>query len=139
MNPFFWALLTAVTWGLVPVIEKLGLMRLSPVVGLFYRCLGVIIGIVLLLAFKGSAIRASLQELHLGMVFLVCGGFLASVVGQIFFYNALKTGEASRVVPLAAAYPLVSFLLGVVFLSEKVTWAKVCGISFIILGVVFLK
>ena len=75
-----------------------------------------------------------------GLVVLVLlGGFLASVVGQVFFYHALKTGESSKVVPLAATYPLVSFILGVILLGEKVTFAKTGGIIFILLGVFLLK
>jgi bacterial/archaeal transporter family protein len=139
MTPFTWALLTAITWGFVPVIEKLGLVKLNPMVGLFYRCLGVIFGIVFLLLLKGQEIRSSFAQLHGGMALLIGGGFLASVVGQIFFYNALKAGEASKVVPLAAAYPLVSFILGVLFLSEKVSAAKITGLFLIVLGIFFLK
>ncbi len=139
MSAYFYAVLTALTWGCVPLIEKMGLVKLPPLVGLFYRCLGVIAGIVLLLLFKGKDIRASMAELHTGMLFLVLGGFLASVVGQLFFYHSLKHGEASKVVPLAATYPLVSFLLGVILLGEKVTAVKVGGLLCILAGVFLLK
>lgn len=139
MTPFLWALLTAFIWGFVPIIEKLGLAKIEPMVGLFYRCLGVVVGIFLLLAFESKDIRASLGALHPGMIYLVVGGFLASVAGQFCFYFALKSGEASKVVPLAAAYPLIAFVLGLFFLGEKITSAKVIGIVLVILGVVFLK
>ena len=139
MAAYIYAILTAVVWGCVPMIEKMGLMKIPPMVGLFYRCMGVIVGIILLLLLKGRDIRHSLADLHAGMLFLVIGGFLASVVGQLLFYHALKEGEASRVVPLAAAYPLVSFLLGVIILNEKVTLAKAGGILCILAGVLLLK
>lgn len=139
MSPFTWALLTAVTWGLVPLIEKMGLLKVDPLVGIFYRCFGVMIGIIVLFAVKAPAIKQSFTDLHPGMLYLALGGFLASVVGQIFFYHALKTGDASRVVPLAGAYPLISFILGVVLLGEKVTLSKAGGMAFIIMGVMLLK
>ena len=139
MNPFFWALLCSLTWGLVPLIEKFGLLKLSPMVGLFYRCLGVIIGLVFLFLWENRAIRESVNHLHPGMLYLAVGGLLASVVGQIFFYLALKDGEASMVVPIAASYPLVTFILGVLILGEKITWAKVAGMAFVVLGIFFLK
>lgn len=139
MNSFSWALLTALTWGCVPVIEKLGLLKISPVIGLFYRCLGVVLGITLLTLLKGKEIRASFHDVHPAMLFLVLGGLLASVLGQLFFYNALKTGEASQVVPLAAAYPIITFILGVAFLGEKFTLAKLGGLVLIMVGTFFLK
>jgi transporter family protein len=139
MSAYLWALLASLVWGCVPFIEKLGLLKLDPVVGLFYRCLGVVVGISMLFIWKAAAIKSSFGELHAGMIYLLVGGFLASVVGQIFFYNALKSGEASMVVPLAASYPLLSFLLGVLFLGEKVTLAKAGGLAFILMGIVLLK
>jgi len=139
MTPFMWALLTAITWGFVPIIEKMGLAKISPMIGLFYRCLGVVIGIVLLLAIENKAIRQSFSALHPGMLLLIGGGFLASVVGQIFFYMGLKNGESSQVVPLAASYPLVTFILAAILLGEKVTISKIVGLVFIVLGIFFLK
>jgi len=139
MKPYLWAILTALTWGCVPLIEKIGLVKIEPIIGLFYRSMGVIIGITLLLIFHGQAIKTSLTQLPTGAAFLVVGGFLASVVGQMFFYHALKSGEASRVVPISAAYPLITFVLGVLFLHEKITWAKAGGIACIMAGVFLLK
>ena len=138
MNSFIWAVLTALTWGCVPLIEKMGLMKVEPLVGLFYRSLGVIVGITVLIIFKGPAIKNSFAHLQDGMAYLILGGFLASFVGQIFFYSALKSGEASKVVPISGAYPLVSFILGILFLSEKVTLAKISGVGLVLIGVVLL-
>ncbi|NQV04490.1 MAG: EamA family transporter, partial [Candidatus Omnitrophica bacterium] len=70
---------------------------------------------------------------------LVLGGFMASILGQIFFYNALKAGEASKVVPIAGIYPLVAFFLGVIFLGECFTIVKVCGVIFVVLGLFLLR
>ena len=139
MSPFFWALLTAFIWGFVPILEKLGLAKLSPMVGLFYRSLGVVVGIFILWAMENKNIRASFAGLHSGMLYLILGGFMASVLGQICFYCALKKGEASQVVPLAAAYPLMTLILGILFLSEKVTAAKIAGIVLVVAGVFLLQ
>ena len=139
MKPYYWALLAALAWGCAPILEKLGLVKTPVFVGIFYRCLGVIIGAVILMIFKFDVFKESLAQVPHGWLYLVLGGLLASVVGQIFFYHALKEGEASLVVPLAAAYPLISFILGIFFLGEKVTWAKVAGLFFVLLGVVLLK
>lgn len=139
MKPFLWAILAAMTWGFAPILEKLGLMKIDAFVGLFYRSLGVVVGAILLGAFQLATIKTTWLDLSSNWIYLVGGGFLASIVGQIFFYNALKTGQASQVVPVAASYPLISFVLGVIFLGETVTLAKLTGLVLIILGVFFLK
>ncbi len=139
MKPFVWAVLTALIWGCVPIFEKLGLDKLPVWVGIFYRCLGVILGALVLFAFKFQEIKDALASAPVNILLVFIGGFLASFVGQVCFYFALKNGEASRVVPVAATYPLISFFLGIIFLSEKVTLAKVGGIFFVLLGIFFLK
>ena len=139
-SPFFWAILTALVLGMVPILEKSGISNISPASGLFIRCWGVIIGSLILILFRYRTLRLELSSVSFSTVFLLfLGGFLASIVGQLFFYRALKLGQASRVVPLAATYPLISFLLALLFLGEKITLHKILGVFFVILGVIFLK
>ncbi|MFC1645884.1 EamA family transporter [Candidatus Omnitrophota bacterium] len=137
---FMWAILSALVWGIVPILEKIGLSKINPDAGLFLRCFGVIIGAAILLIFKFNTLRIELSSVSTKTVFfLISGGFLASFVAQLFFYRALKLGEASRVVPVAAAYPLVAFLLALIFLGEKVTITKILGLCFVLLGVALLR
>ncbi|MBI2151759.1 EamA family transporter [Candidatus Woesearchaeota archaeon] len=65
------------------------------------------------------------------------GVFLYSVSAMIFVV-ALKFGELSLLYPLAAlSYVWISFL-SVIFLKEKIDGYKIVGLSFIILGVIFI-
>ena len=139
MKPYLWALLAAFCWGFVPIIEKLGLAKMPVWAGVFYRCLGVSLGLVFLTVLNYSEIKKAVLEVPSGWYYVMIGGFLASVVGQILFYNALKTGEASKVVPVGAAYPLISFFLGIIIFKESFTLAKLAGLFFIVLGVILLK
>ncbi|MCM8756766.1 MAG: EamA family transporter, partial [Candidatus Omnitrophica bacterium] len=109
MAGFWWALIAALIWGLVPLIEKLGLGRVDPILGLFYRCVGVSIGLIFLLIFilKPSQIKSI--DLKSSLL-LISGGLLASFIGQIAFYKALKTGDISKIVPIAGSYPFISFI-----------------------------
>ena len=139
-SAFAWALLAAIVWGCVPIIEKAGLSKASPDLGLLIRSLGVIVGASILLAVKFNALKS---ELHLltpkTFTLFILGGFLASIVAQIFFYRALKYGSASKVVPVGAIYPLIAFVLALLFLGEKFTLAKFIGVCLILVGVVLLK
>lgn len=138
MNSFYWAALAAFVWGIAPILEKSGLVKIAPMAGLFYRCLGVLLGFLILLLFivKPEEIRtADLRSASL----LVLGGFLASFIAQIFFYNALKSGSVSTVVPLSGSYPLIAFMLGVLLLGESFNIPKLIGVVLIVAGIWFLK
>lgn len=139
MKAFYFAIITAVVWGFVPILEKMGLTRIMPAAGLLIRSFGVIIGAAILAIFNSQAFRIALRAEPRTIFFLAFGGFMASILGQIFFYNALKIGEASKVVPIAGVYPLVSFLLGIIFLGETFTLTKATGVMFVILGLFLLR
>ena len=58
--------------------------------------------------------------------------------GLVVFYIALGHGPATRVVPVTAAYPLLTAALGALVLSERVTPLRVGGTLLIVAGVVLL-
>lgn len=134
MNSFLWAVLAALIWGIVPAFEKLGLSKTQPLVGLFFRSIGVLIGILFLKLFFLKPGQLKILEPK-AVFFLILSGFLASFLAQICFYNALKTGTVSKVVPVSGAYPLIAFIIGVFLLGEAVTPAKVCGVLLVVAGI----
>jgi len=139
MKPFYFAILAAIVWGVAPIVEKAGLARIEPMAGVMLRSFGVMIGAIVLAVFNSHLLRLAFKADQKTIILLFMGGIIASILGQIFFYNALKHGEVSKMVPIAATYPLVSFLLGLVFFGESFTVIKGLGIGFVILGVFLLK
>ena len=138
MTAFFWALLTACIWGVVPLIEKMGLAQSDPTIGVFARSFGVLMGIVIF-GLLWSPWKALLALNSRSFVLLALGGFLASLVGQWTFYHALKTGRISQTTPVAGAYPLVAAVLGWWILREPFTLSRVAGVSFVVLGIALLR
>ncbi len=139
MKPFLFALATAFVWGCVPLFEKVGLLRLSPSAGIFVRCLAVALGSLVLLALKPAILSEIGRTPPRYILLIILGGFCANFLGQMLFYHALKDGDVSRVVPVSGAYPLISFILGVLVLGEKMTGMKSAGILCVLLGVFLLK
>jgi len=139
MKPYYWALLAALAWGFAPILEKFGLAKIPVWAGLFSRCLGVMLGMVILFLLRFDEIKYVYTDNNFSWLYLVGGGFLASIIGQVFFYSALKDGEVSQVVTIGASYPLISFALGVLLLGEKITLAKLGGLGFVVMGVLLLK
>lgn len=138
MTAFKWAVITACVWGVVPIIEKMALAKVTPYVGIFYRCIGVMLGMVLLGIFLTA--RKELGAIDLkSLVLLIAAGFLANFVGQLMFFHGLKSGQVSSFVPIAGSFPVVSFILGVVLFGEVITPFKVGGVALITLGIWAIK
>ncbi len=63
---------------------------------------------------------------------------LVACTGLIALYVALSSGEASKVVPISAAYPAVTLILSALFLSEKLTLRRGIGVVMVVAGVVMV-
>jgi len=42
-------------------------------------------------------------------------GIFAALLGQLFYYYVLKSGEASVAVPIIATFPLFTFIIATIF------------------------
>jgi bacterial/archaeal transporter family protein len=139
MSAFGFALIAAFVWGTATFFEKIGLARAEPMAGLWVRCLGVFIGVLALPLVIPQVANRALAMGWKSFVWLLLGGFTASVLGQVFFYRALKMGDVGRVAPVAGAWPLVAFLWSLCFLHEAPSVRTVCGALLVFFGVALLR
>ena len=131
---FIYAVIVMICWGTAPIFAKLGLAQLPLLTAVVFR--NTFIAIMFLSAILVSGQAKTLFTANPKSVILILiEACLAGLVGQYFYYKAVKVWEASRVVPIAGAFPLVSFILAVLILSEKVTLAKAAGVILVIAGV----
>jgi transporter family protein len=72
-------------------------------------------------------------------LFLLAEGLCAALLGHYAYLFALKYGKASSVVPITAAYPVVTLLLGVFLLGEYLSPGKIIGGLLVVLGVFLIK
>ena len=138
MNAFLWAVLTACIWGVVPLMEKVGIGNNAPTTAVVVRTFGVMAGLVVwsLIYSPWAAVRAMSWT---SVVLLAFGGLLASFVGQMAFYQALKTGAISQVTPVAGTYPLIAAVLGWFVLREPLTLTRLLGVACVVVGIVLLR
>jgi len=54
------------------------------------------------------------------------------------YFSAMKYWEASRVVPIVGAYPLIAFLFSLFLLGEQLTLQKGIGVVLVVVGVTLL-
>jgi uncharacterized membrane protein len=57
----------------------------------------------------------------------------------VLFFYALTKGPASQVAPATSAYPIVTVIGSVLFLSEELTLARGLGAALVVAGVVLLS
>jgi drug/metabolite transporter (DMT)-like permease len=62
-------------------------------------------------------------------------GVLGTAIAQVLSYRMIGTWGSSRSVLVAYMLPAFALFYGAVFLSEPVTWQKLCGLVLILLGV----
>lgn len=138
MGSIVFALLALIFWGLAPILAEIGLTNVSPYLGLSLRTFG--IAVILLIFGLISGKIGSIWEIELKQgLFLIGEGILAGLLGHLAYFYGLKLGEASKVVPIAMAFPIVTVVIGIVFLNEGVSLTKLVGAPLIVSGVILLS
>ncbi len=127
-------IVTTLLWGATPIIEKIGLAKVDPFIGVTIRSAIVTVGLLILtfLLGKGKALMAIDAR---GFLIFGASGLMAGLFGMWTYYTALKMEPTSKIVPIAACYPLVTALLSVLILNEGVTIQRVIGTSLIVAGI----
>lgn len=130
-------LITIFLWGLIPILDKLALSQFaaSPLVGIAIRATGVtLLSVPMALAMTqgGKALR---EMPPAAIALFVASGVISLLVAQYSYYMLLKQAHVSRVFPfLFCAAPLVTLILGAVFLKEPLTLKQAFGAVLVIGG-----
>lgn len=135
-NWLLYSLLSLLAWGLWGFFGKVASRSISGEGLLLVSNLGWVATFPILFAVYRTHLRLSLGSGDWAW------GVLAGVVGNLgslFFYFALARGEASRVVAITAAYPLVTALCAFFLLGEEFSLQKLIGLCFALVGIVILS
>jgi transporter family protein len=135
---FLLLVLTAILWGGTPIVEKTALKATAPLPGLLVRNVFVALLLILAVTFMGKW-QEVINISNRNKVFFCLTGLMAGLLGMYTYFTALKMSPVTKAVPIAAAYPLVAAVLGIIFLGEKITFLRILGTVLIILGVWLVK
>lgn len=117
------SLIVVVMWGVVGLLQKIGANRCSPD-SLF---LWTSAGYILLLPWVTHTGQLAALTPKAIVVGLVSG--LTNGLGAWFLYSALEKGApASVAVPLTALNPLLTVILAVALLGERLTGLQIAGV-----------
>jgi bacterial/archaeal transporter family protein len=121
-----------VTLGALGVTSKLALRTLSWQELVIWSAGAYLVVAVGLLTFGGGGVHLESNSWWAALSAVIV------VSSLILLYIALGHGEASKVIPITAAYPAVTLVGAALFLSESITVAKLGGMVLVLAGVVVL-
>lgn len=123
---FWWLLFCLACWGPYALLSKLGSNEISAAGMQVLNALGSIPVVLVVLARGGFKLEKSRK----GIIYGLTAGVL-SAAGNMGFFAAFRSGGNASVVTTATGmYPVVTVLLALAFLRERLTRVQVLGLGF---------
>lgn len=127
-----YAVLTAVFTSTTTVLSKIGIESANTTHITFLRTIVVLIILTLIILFKKK--YKSIKDIEKrSWLFIILSG-LSTSLSWLFYFKALALGEASIVFPIEKLSLVVSILISIIFLKEKVNKKQIIGIIIIVIG-----
>lgn len=130
MKNLTYAILTVTAWGLWSFLPKIATAYISPPSAMIYEVMaGSLMAIVVL---KGVKPKISIKQKG-AMVAFING--IIGYVGVLFYIYAISRQDAILVAPLSATFPIMTLILGIIFLKERFSVLNYCGILLALIAV----
>jgi uncharacterized membrane protein len=134
---FLFSILTVVVWGLWGLQSKVAVDRLSPWINQVIFPLGLlpIVG----WALWGHDRRRVAGSARIGAAQGLITGLFGGAGNVAFFLALSKGGKASVVTPLVGLAPLVTVVLALAFLGERLNKSQMSGLVFALAAIYLLS
>lgn len=129
------AILALVLWGVTGVTQKLSTNRISSERSFLWFCWAMV-------ALSGLAVVVARPHWGLGTLVVACsvaGGALNGLGAWTSFKALESGGKASIVISLISLFPLLTVVLAVALLHERLTWMQVGGAVVAIAAAILLS
>lgn len=135
-----WSLATIALWGTWGFVSKIA----SAGVDAYVNQLLYTVGLLPLMAFVGwSVARRSHADARTNRARGIFWAFLTGILGGLgnlaFFQALVKGGSASVVAPVTALFPVVTVLLALVFLKERLGRTQWVGLALAFVAIYLLS
>jgi len=128
------ALTSIFWWGLFGFLAKVGSERVSPIQMYFFFVIGMIPLVVAAILRLHRKVETDRRGVGYGMLNGVFSG-----LGLLAYYAAMEGGKASIVGPVTSLYPLVTVILAVALLKERLNRVQQLGVGFAITSILILS
>ena len=131
-----YALFGMLCWGVAPLFGKVGLKSLDSITALVLRTLfaGTMVSAWVFLAPNFSTKNISPRTCF----FIAAEAILATLIGDLSYFVALRRGNINDVTLIMSTSPLVTMILSYFFLSESVYLYHIIGAVLIIAGLILI-
>lgn len=124
------AILAMILWGFEELFLKKTIARVKTLTTFLINTIaGVILQFVIVVVFIGKITLIPLNDLIL-VIFAVITAFL----GYLFFYKALSKQKLSLISSLDESWIIVSIIIAIVFLGEKLSFINIFSVLLVLLG-----
>jgi transporter family protein len=128
------SMMALICFGLWAFLPKISVKYIDPRSSLVYEVMGgVLVAIIV-----WSSISKGIDHDFRGVVPAFLTG-MVGYLGMFFFLYAVQMGKVSVVASLTAAYPVVTIILAVILLKEKISYVQYTGIFLATTGVILLS
>lgn len=131
-----YAILTAIFTSTTTILSKIGIENTNTTLITFLRTLIVLIILMIIVIIK-KKYKFLKTIKSKSWIFIILSG-LSTSLSWLFYFKALSLGEASIVFPIEKLSLVVSILISVLFLKEKINRKQTIGIIIIIIGMSLL-
>ena len=133
MNWIYFASLSAVCAGLIPILAKRGLSHVDSTLASALPAVVMAASLALVAACFGRVREIPTLDRATLSSILLCG--LVSAASWTFYLLALRNGPASKVVTIDRTSAAFTLLLAALFLGETLTWQRMVGVGMVLAGV----
>jgi uncharacterized membrane protein len=123
---FWYSILCMVCWGCWAILAKLGSYEIPAKASQFVFAWGTLPVAVVLLARR----RFKLEKNAKGIFYGLANGVLATIGSWALFVAYRTGGNTSVIIAVTAMYPLLTVVLALLVLRERLTMLRVVGLVF---------
>lgn len=130
------AILSSVFAALTSILAKIGIDGVNSNLATAIRT-AVVLVLSWLMVFV-TGVQSGISEINKrNWMFLILSG-LATGASWLYYYKALQTGEASKVIPIDKMSVVLTLILAFIFLHEQFTAKTLVGIIFLTVGTILM-
>ena len=127
-----YSVLTAIFTSTTTIISKIGLDNIDSVLATFIRTVIVFIILMFIVIFKKKYVY--LKDISKKSMKYVIYSGITNTLSWLFYFASLKDGETSIVFTIEKLSIVVTILLSVIFLKEKLNRKQIIGIIIIVIA-----
>ena len=132
---FWYSLVCVLCWGGFALCSKFGSREIPPQTMQFLFTIGALPVCMVLLVVR----RFKLEKSPKGIFYAVLNGVLAGVGGLALFAAYHTNGNTSLITAASALYPMITVLLALTILRERLRFVQVVGLGFAAIALVIFS